>query len=40
MNYILDDKDFYDDVHTTIKGSKKISDLIYLRLKEILKKLT
>ncbi len=28
--------DFYDDVHTTIIGSKKISEYIYPKLKEIL----
>ena len=32
-NYILDNKDFYDEVHTTIKGSQKISNLIYPDLK-------
>ena len=32
----LDKKDFYDHVHTTIKGSTKISNLIYYRLKKIL----
>ncbi len=34
MNYNLDNNDFYDEVHTTIKGSKKISNLIYKDLKE------
>ena len=28
--------DFYDEYHTTIKGSTKISNLIYSQLKEIL----
>ena len=37
MNYILDDKDFYDDVHTSIEGSRKLSNLIYFELKEIFK---
>ena len=36
MNYNLNNKDFYDEVHTTIKGSKKISNLIYDDLKEVL----
>ena len=31
-------KDFYDNVHTTIKGSEKISNLIYPDLKYILEK--
>ena len=37
MNFKLDDKDFYDHVHTTVKGSKKISNLIYSDLKKYLK---
>ena len=37
MNYILDEKDFYDNVHTTIRGSEKISNLIYPDLKKFLK---
>ena len=36
MNFKLDNKDFYDQVHTTIKGSKKITNLIYSDLKEYL----
>ena len=37
MNYKLDEKDFYDNVHTTIRGSEKISNLIYSDLKKFLK---
>ena len=36
MNFKLDNKDFYDQVHTTIKGSAKITNLIYSDLKEYL----
>lgn len=36
MNYNLDKKDFYDQAHTTIDGSKKISNLIYPYLKNYL----
>ena len=36
MNYILDNKDFYDHVHTAIKGSEKITNLIYSDLKAYL----
>ncbi len=36
MDYNLENKDFYDQVHTTIKGSKKISNLIYNDLKKYL----
>ncbi len=32
MKYILDSKDFYDQFHTTLKGSEKISSLIYPQL--------
>ena len=38
MNYNLDEKDFYDNVHTTIKGSEKISNLLYPKLKKYLEK--
>ena len=36
MNFKLDNKDFYDQVHTTIKGSEKITNLIYSDLKKYL----
>ena len=36
MNYDLNDKDFYDEVHTTIEGSRKISNLIYKDIKKYL----
>ena len=36
MNYDLNDKDFYDEVHTTIEGSRKISSLIYKDIKKYL----
>ena len=36
MNFKLDNKDFYDHVHTTIRGSEKITNLIYSDLKEYL----
>lgn len=36
MNYDLNEKDFYDKVHTTINGSIKISNLIYPNLKKYL----
>ena len=38
MNYNLDEKDFYDNVHTTIKGSEKISNLLYPKLKKYLER--
>ena len=38
MNYNLDEKDFYDNVHTTINGSKKISNLVYPKLKKYLER--
>lgn len=34
--YSFDNEDFYDKVHTTIKGSSKISEAIYPSLKKIL----
>ena len=36
MNYDLDEKDFYDKVHTTVTGSIKISSLIFPILKKYL----
>ncbi len=36
MSYDLNDKDFYDEVHTTIEGSRKISNLIYKDIKKYL----
>tara|TARA_B100000029_G_C17556622_1_gene951886 strand:- start:51 stop:1070 length:1020 start_codon:yes stop_codon:yes gene_type:complete len=36
MNYKLDNKDFYDHVHTTVQGSLKISNLIFSDLRNIL----
>ena len=36
MSYDLNDKDFYDEVHTTIEGSRKISSLIYKDIKKYL----
>ena len=37
QSFKLDEKDFYDNVHTTIRGSEKISNLIYSDLKKFLK---
>ena len=34
--HTFDNGDFYDKVHTTIKGSTKLSEVIYLSLKKIL----
>ena len=36
MSYDLNHKDFYDEVHTTIEGSRKISSLIYKDIKKYL----